>query len=224
MGARTAPQPKENHVAERLKSDNADKALKNELSDQEKAGRLQAAIAAQLALDRERDTFNTKLRQRRDEQVLTIVRDELGMPSNTFAMFVRAQKLKDNSDKDEETWDAYQKHCRIGYAALGIGDQLNMLDVLDKAKGTKKAAKAKKSDAAPKNGGGSADEFQEDETSDTVAAAKAKGTDAGIEGRDLASNPYGAGSKQHQAFIVGWKAGQKTNAAGIRGPGETRAH
>ena len=200
-------------MAKRLKSNNADTVLTNQLSDRERVEKLAEATAAQIALDREKTSFNAKLLQRSNEEVMPIVRDLLGMTTASFKHHVRGQKLKDNAEKDEESWTAFQDHCRLSMAALRIGDQLDMLEVADRAakgKGKKPAkGKAAPAKSAKKNGGAPTPEtFEEDDTNDTLKEARTKGISAGADGKSLDTNPYLVGSKHHQAFAAGWNTSQ----------------
>jgi hypothetical protein len=215
-------------MAKRLQSDNAEKVRPNALSPDERQDRLSEAIAAQLELDRKRDTFNAKLREDKNENVLSIVRDVLGMPTSTFSIFVRAAKLKAN-EENAVAWEDFQTHILEGVAALQIGAQLDLFADTGgknkgKAKGKAKAAATPKLAASRgrrKPAEKKADAKTErptptsETTKDTVAQAREKGEAAGSMGQDLDQNPYKPGSKHRQGYAAGWHKAQGAIAAQI---------
>lgn len=226
-------------MAKRLQADNADQVRPNQLTPEEMTQRLNDAISAQLELDRKRETFNAKLREDRNENVLSVVRDVLGMPTTTFSIFVRAAKLKAD-ESNQVAWDDFKNHLQIGTAALGIGEQLSLFDDvrggMKKKGGGKKKTEAKTATRGRRQPGKSTTgaklieetktAFAEAATADTVTEAKAKGAEAGSAGKDLATNPYKPGTKHSQGYAAGWHKAQAAIAAGIgktpdRGANET---
>lgn len=150
----------------------------NQLTQAQRDKKLNQAINAQIALKKRMATTAAEFRQERQESVVSVVKDELGMTLADFNILVRAKTLK-NDDENAEAYDLFCATMREGFNALGMGDQLNFLDAIEKDEGEDKAPAKKgaaKKTAAKKGaskrgaakGATAGEAFAEDEPRDPV--------------------------------------------------------
>jgi ribosome modulation factor len=210
----------------------------NELSETEINAVLAAACQDLHLLDEERSTFNAKQKQAREKIKQGKIKGLVGMKIADFNALIYRPFMLRRDDENMEDFKQYRTAQQIAHNFLAVGEQANFLDVLQemaeagrsedigaKAGAAKSGGKkgAKGSKKAASNGSKAGDGFEEDQPEST-ADAKAKGFEAGKAGENFDSNPYDEGSKNHQHWAKGWRAGQAEIGAGIGKGGGIDTH
>ena len=201
----------------------------NQMTQDDRQALLQTAIELQIAIDRERDTFNSTMRERRNREVVAKVKGSLGLPLGQFAFLVKLKKQQDDPD-NEEQWLLTKRVLAEGFAALEIGSQGDMLKAMgvkaiedvaaDSKSKAKELAKGKTKAKAPAKKGKAAAEAKTpenpEEPDDTIEQAADKGFEAGAEAKvNMDDNPYPIGTKNNQAWAAQYRAAQANNAREI---------
>jgi ribosome modulation factor len=221
-------QKPEDLMAKKLNSETAAGIGHNQLTNDEVNAVLAAACVDLKALDDERSAFNARQRESRNKIKNGKIKGLLGMKVGDFnALVYRPFSLRQDEDNKED-FNLYLDTQRKAFSFLQLGEQADFLSVLDdladqgrrddigqgnRAKGKGSKTGSKKGKAADQ---GRRDDNFEDDSLDTTDLALSKGLDAGREGKDFDSNPYPAGTKQHQYWSKGWRGGQKELADGIK--------
>lgn len=215
-------------MAKKLNSETAAGIGHNQLTDDEVNAVLAAACVDLKALDDERSAFNARQREARNKIKNGKIKGLLGMKVGDFnALVYRPFSLRQDEDNKED-FNLYLDTQRKAFSFLQMGEQADFLSVLDELAdqgrrddiGQGNRGKGKGAKAGPKKGKsadqGRRDENFEDDSLDTPEVALNKGLDAGRTAKDFDSNPYPAGTKQHQYWSKGWRGGQKELAEGIK--------